>query len=320
MYTRYTISSIGCRGSDRRNPCVVVERGRKMRYLKLKSLAKINLGLDVLGRRENGYHDVRMVMQTIYLYDDVTLRRTEEPGIRIQTNLFYLPVNENNIAYKAAKLLIDEFDIQDGVSITLDKHIPVAAGLAGGSSNAAAVLFGMNKMFALGLSEQELMDRGVKLGADVPYCLMRGTVLAEGIGEELTRLPQMPNCYVLNAKPPISVSTKMVYEKLDSGEIIDHPDIDGILQGLSEQSLEKVAASMGNVLERVTIGEYPVIEEIKNVMKAYGALNAMMSGSGPTVFGLFRDRRMAREAQKAIRDRELAKQVYITNIHNARRK
>ena len=207
--------------------------------------------------------------------------------------MFYLPVNENNIAYKAAKLLIDEFDIQDGVSITLDKHIPVAAGLAGGSSNAAAVLFGMNKMFALGLSEQELMDRGVKLGADVPYCLMRGTVLAEGIGEELTRLPQMPNCY---------------------------PDIDGILQGLSEQSLEKVAASMGNVLERVTIGEYPVIEEIKNVMKAHGALNAMMSGSGPTVFGLFRDRRMAREAQKAIRDRELAKQVYITNIHNARRK
>ena len=269
-----------------------------MRYLKLKSLAKINLGLDVLGRRENGYHDVRMVMQTIYLYDDVTLRRTEEPGIRIQTNLFYLPVNENNIAYKAAKLLIDEFDIQDGVSITLDKHIPVAAGLAGGSSNAAAVLFGMNKMFALGLSEQELMDRGVKLGADVPYCLMRGTVLAEGIGEELTRLPQMPNCYVLIAKPPISVSTKMVYEKLDSGEITDHPDIDGILQGLSEQSLEKVAASMGNVLERVTIGEYPVIEEIKNVMKAHGALNAMMSGSGPTVFGLFRDRRMAREHRK----------------------
>ena len=153
-------------------------------------------------------------MQTIYLYDDVTLRRTEEPGIRIQTNLFYLPVNENNIAYKAAKLLIDEFDIQDGVSITLDKHIPVAAGLAGGSSNAAAVLFGMNKMFALGLSEQELMDRGVKLGADVPYCLMRGTVLAEGIGEELTRLPQMPNCYNMIAeKPPISVSTKMVYEK-----------------------------------------------------------------------------------------------------------
>ena len=139
--------------------------------------------------------------------------------------MFYLPVNENNIAYKAAKLLIDEFDIQDGVSITLDKHIPVAAGLAGGSSNAAAVLFGMNKMFALGLSEQELMDRGVKLGADVPYCLMRGTVLAEGIGEELTRLPQMPNCYVLIAKPPISVSTKMVYEKLDSGEITDHPDI-----------------------------------------------------------------------------------------------
>ena len=290
-----------------------------MRQIELKALAKINLGLDVLGRRENGYHDVRMVMQSIYLYDDVKIERKEEPGIEIETNLFFLPTGEGNIAYKAADLLIREFDIKEGVRITLKKHIPVAAGMAGGSSNAAAVLFGMNRLFGLKLSREELMERGVKLGADVPYCIMRGTVLAEGIGEELTRLPQMPNCYVLIAKPPISVSTKMVYEKLDSGEITDHPDIDGILQGLSEQSLEKVAASMGNVLERVTIGEYPVIEEIKNVMKAHGALNAMMSGSGPTVFGLFRDRRMAREAQKAIRDRELAKQVYMTNIHGARR-
>ena len=146
----------------------------------LKALAKINLGLDVLGRRENGYHDVRMVMQTIYLYDNITIQRTETPGITLESNLYFLPNDEGNIAYKAAKMLMDEFEIRDGVHITLDKHIPVAAGLAGGSSNAAAVLVGMNRMFSLGLSEMDLMERGVKLGADVPYCIMRGTVLAEG--------------------------------------------------------------------------------------------------------------------------------------------
>lgn len=291
-----------------------------MDKLELKALGKINLGLDVLGRRENGYHDVRMVMQTVYLYDQITIKKTKEPGIKLETNLFYLPVNENNLAYRAAKLLMDEFHIEEGVSIYLDKHIPVAAGMAGGSSNAAAVLYGINRMFSLGLSEQELKDRGVTLGADVPYCIMRGTVLAEGIGEVLTPLPPMPRCYVLLAKPPISVSTKLVYEKLDSHEIENHPDIDGILDGLKEQDLKKVASSMGNVLEKVTIEEYPVIEEIKNVMKEEGALNAMMSGSGPTVFGIYDDKVKARKAAAKIKKLQLAKQAYVTNIHNARRK
>jgi len=286
----------------------------------LKALAKINLGLDVLGRRENGYHDVRMVMQTIYLYDNVTLTKKDEAGIQVETNLFYLPVDENNIAHKAAKLLIDEFDIKQGVHIQLEKHIPVAAGMAGGSSNAAAVLVGMNRLFNLGLKQKELMERGVKLGADVPYCVMRGTVLAEGIGEILSPLPPLPKCYVLIAKPNISVSTKMVYEKLDSHEIETHPDIDGILEGLEAQDIRKVAASMGNVLEKVTIEEYPVIEEIKTAMKEAGALNAMMSGSGPTVFGIFEDRKTAREAQDVIRKRNIAKQVYLANVHNIRRK
>jgi len=286
----------------------------------LKALAKINLGLDVLGRRENGYHDVRMVMQTIYLYDNVTIEKTEEAGIQLECNLFYLPVDETNIAYKAAKLLIDEFDIKSGVRIVLDKHIPVAAGLAGGSANAAAVLVGMNRLFSLGLSQEDLMERGVLLGADVPYCVMRGTVLAEGIGEILTPLPPLPKCYVLIAKPSISVSTKTVYEKLDSQEIIEHPDIDGILEGLDKQDIQKVAASMGNVLETVTIGDYPIIEEIKDVMKGEGALNAMMSGSGPTVFGIFDDKAKARLAQERIRKLQIAKQVYIANVHNVRRK
>ena len=285
----------------------------------LKALAKINLGLDVLGRRENGYHDVRMVMQTIYLYDNVTVEKTAEAGIRLECNLFYLPLDENNIAYKAAKLLMDEFDIQKGVRIVLDKHIPVAAGLAGGSANAAAVLVGMNRLFSLGLTQEDLMKRGVSLGADVPYCVMRGTVLAEGIGEILSPLPPLPKCTILIAKPGINVSTKTVYEKLDSQEITEHPDIDGILEGLDKQELHKVADCMGNVLETVTIGDYPVIEEIKDVMKENGALNAMMSGSGPTVFGIFDDRAKAQQAQQKIRELQIAKQVYIANVHNVRR-
>ena len=291
-----------------------------MDRLELKALGKINLGLDVLGRRENGYHDVRMVMQTVYLYDRIIMKKSKTPGIRIETNLYYLPVNENNLAYQAAQMLMDEFHIEEGVSIQLDKHIPVAAGMAGGSSNAAAVLFGMNRMFSLGLSQKELMERGVKLGADVPYCIMRGTVLAEGIGEILTPLSPMPKCYVLIAKPAISVSTKMVYEKLDSHEIEDHPDIDGILAGLKAGDLKKVAGSMGNVLERVTVDAYPVIDQIKKMMIKEGALNAMMSGSGPTVFGIFEEKATARKAADAIRDARLTKQVYVTNIHNARRK
>ena len=291
-----------------------------MDRLELKALGKINLGLDVLGRRENGYHDVRMVMQTVYLYDKIWMEKTKDPQITLETNLYYLPVNESNLAYQAAKLLMDEFDIKEGVDIRLEKHIPVAAGMAGGSSNAAAVLYGMNQMFSLGLSREELMERGVKLGADVPYCIMRGTALAEGIGEELSQLPRIPKCHVLIAKPPISVSTKMVYEKLDALELVEHPDIDGIIEGLNAGDLKKITGCMGNVLEKVTIEEYPVIEQIKDVMKANGALNAMMSGSGPTVFGIYDDKRKARAAAAKIRQADLARQVYVTNMHNARRR
>lgn len=291
-----------------------------MEKMQLKALGKINLGLDVLGRRENGYHDVRMVMQTVYLYDQVILEKKETPGIELETNLFFLPVDENNLAWRAAKMLMDEFRIRDGVKITLNKRIPVAAGMAGGSSNAAAVLYGINRMFRLGLSMEELQERGVRLGADVPYCIMRGTVLAEGIGEELTELPACPKSYVVLAKPSISVSTKTVYEKLDSLSSYAHPDIDGILEGLHRQDIRKVASSMGNVLEYVTIEDYPIIESIKSVMKENGALNAMMSGSGPTVFGLFEERSTAGVAAEKIKEMKLAKQVYVTSIHHARRR
>ena len=290
-----------------------------MDEITLKALAKINLGLDVIRRREDGYHEVSMVMQTIHLYDRLEIAKSHEPGIHIRSNLNFLPVNENNIAYKAAALLMEEFHLEGGMEIQLQKYIPVAAGMAGGSTNAAAVLFGMNRMYDLGLSQKELMDRGVTLGADVPYCIMRGTVLAEGIGEELTTLPAMPKCTILVAKPPISVSTKVVYEALDAKEISEHPDIDGVIEGLEEGSLKKVASAMGNVLEDVTIPMHPVIEEIKQEMKECGALNAMMSGSGPTVFGLFENRTAAREAQRRIREKSLAGQVYVTSIHGVRR-
>ena len=291
-----------------------------MDKMELKALGKINLGLDVLGKRPDGYHDVRMVMQTIYLYDQITITKRKESGIGLSTNLFYLPVNENNLAYRAAKLLMDEFEIRSGVDIFLEKHIPVAAGMAGGSSNAAAVLYGINRMFDLGLSMEELMKRGVSLGADVPYCIMRGTVLAEGIGEILTPLPPMPRCQIVVAKPPVSVSTKMVYEKIDSRRIVEHPDIDGIIEGLKEGDVTKIASCMGNVLEQVTVEEYPVIDKIKKLMNEDGAKGAMMSGSGPTVFGIFTEKSLAKKAALKIREAGLAKQVYVTNVHNARRK
>ena len=287
--------------------------------ISLKALAKINLGLDVVRRREDGYHEVRMIMQTIHLYDRLDIKRTKESGIQIQTNLSFLPVNENNLIYKAAKLLMDEFSITDGVSVKLDKRIPVAAGMAGGSTDAAAMLFGMNRLFSLGLTKRQLMERGVQIGADVPYCIMRGTALAEGIGEELSQLPPMVKCPVLIAKPSISVSTKFVYQNLKLDDATIHPDIDRLIDDIRAKNLYDIAAHMGNVLETVTIPNYPVIDEIKKHMLSHGAVGAMMSGSGPTVFGLFDDEATAKKAYKAMRNSHLARQVYLTSVYNNRK-
>lgn len=287
--------------------------------ISLKALAKINLGLDVVRRREDGYHEVRMIMQTIHLYDRLDIKRTKESGIQIQTNLSFLPVNENNLIYKAAKLLMDEFSITDGVSVKLDKRIPVAAGMAGGSTDAAAMLFGMNRLFSLGLTKRQLMERGVQIGADVPYCIMRGTALAEGIGEELSPLAPMVKCPVLIAKPSISVSTKFVYQNLKLDDTTVHPDIDLLIADIRAKNLYDIAAHMGNVLETVTIPNYPVIDEIKKHMLSHGAVGAMMSGSGPTVFGLFDDEDIAKKAYKAMRSSHLARQVYLTSVYNNRK-
>ena len=287
--------------------------------ISLKALAKINLGLDVVRRREDGYHEVRMIMQTIQLYDRLDIKRTQEPGIQIQTNLSFLPVNENNLIYKAAKLLMDEFSITDGVSVKLDKRIPVAAGMAGGSTDAAAMLIGVNRLFSLGLTKKQLMERGVQIGADVPYCIMRGTALAEGIGEALSPLPPMVKCPVLIAKPSISVSTKFVYQNLKLDDTTIHPDIDRLIDDIKAKNLHDIAAHMGNVLETVTIPNYPVIDEIKKHMLSNGAVGAMMSGSGPTVFGLFDNEDTAKKAYKAMRSSHLARQVYLTSVYNNRK-
>lgn len=283
-----------------------------MESIRLKARAKINLGLDVLGKRENGYHDVRMVMQTIGIYDRLIMTKIPEDEIRIISNLSFLPVNENNLIYKAIKMLKDEYHFQGGVEVNLNKFIPVAAGMAGGSTDAASAMFGVNRLYRLGLSTKKMMDLGVNLGADVPYCVMRGTALAEGIGEKLTKLPAVPHMWLLVAKPPINVSTRIVYESLDMNGVTEHPDIDGIIQAVKDQDVNAIVAKMGNVLENVTIPLYPVIDMIKQDMLSHGAINAMMSGSGPTVFGIFPDEQTALQCQAFLKDKGDARQVYIT--------
>lgn len=284
--------------------------------MRLRALAKINLGLDVLRKREDGYHELRMIMQTINMYDQLDIEISKTPGIKITTNLPFIPVNESNLVYKAAKLLMDEFQVEQGITVDLQKFIPVAAGMAGGSSDAATTMIGVNRLFGLGLSVKELMERGVKIGADVPYCLLRGTALAEGIGDKLRALPACPDCYVLIGKPAISVSTKFVYENLHANELEYHPEIDKMLDAIQWHNLNKIADCMGNVLETVTIPHYPVIQKIKDHMKEHGALNAMMSGSGPTVFGLFDDKATAENACEVLRESRLARTVFLTTVFN----
>lgn len=282
--------------------------------MRLRAFAKINLGLDILRKREDGYHEVRMIMQTIQMYDVLEMKKVKKPGISLSVNYPYIPSDERNLVYKAAKLLMDEFQVKEGVDICLEKFIPVAAGMAGGSSDAAAAMVGINQLFKLGLSERELMDRAVNIGADVPYCIMRGTALAEGIGEKLTRIAQIPDCFVLIGKPGISVSTKMAYESLQLDKISSHPDIDGMIRDIENGDLLTMTEKMGNVFEPGIIEKYPVIGEIKDLMEDNGALKAMMSGSGPTVFGIFDDREKMEAAAAVLRESGLAKTVFATEV------
>ncbi len=277
----------------------------------LKSYGKINLGLDVLRRREDGYHEVRMIMQTVGLYDVLTMKKRKDDKIEMTCNLSFLPTDERNLVYKAVKLIKDKYHIKDGVEINLSKRIPVAAGMAGGSSNCAAALKGMNQLFDLGLSIDELCEIGVTLGADVPYCIWGGTALSEGIGEKLSRVDAMPDCYILIAKPGISVSTAFVYQNLNLPALAKHPDIDGMLECLKEKDLTGICDRLENVLETVTIKEYPIIEKVKKHLMDQGAKGALMSGSGPTIFAIFEDKKTADDAMESLRSIEDIKQAYV---------
>lgn len=289
-----------------------------MESIKLEAYAKVNLGLDVVRRLENGYHEVRMVMQTVGIHDTLRLEKTKE-SIALFTDSSEAPGDENNLAYKAARIMKERYGIAEGVVIHLQKRIPVAAGMAGGSTDAAAVLKGMNTLFSLGLSEQELCDVGVRLGADVPYCIIGGTALAEGIGDKLTVLPDVPDCCVLAAKPPVSVSTKYVYENVRLSEIERHPDIDGMVGAVREHSLAGIISRMENVLEYVTEKEYPVITKIKKFMEENGADKALMSGSGPTVFGIYGSREKAEKAAEKLSRTEPEAQIFVTAFQRKER-
>ena len=276
----------------------------------LQAYAKINLSLDVVGRLENGYHLVRMIMQTIGICDELSFERTDGE-IRITANDGDLPLGEDNLIYRAAVMIRDRFHT-GGVSVHLEKRIPVAAGMAGGSTDAACTLKAMNQLYDLRLSEEELRELGVKLGADVPYCIMGGTALSEGIGEVLTPIAPMSDCFLLVAKPEINVSTKYVYEQLDSHEIPLHPDVDGMRRAIEDKNVRKMAKLLGNVLQTVTIERYPIVEELKQVMLEQGALGSLMSGSGPSTFGIFDDEEKAKAAAERIKALGLAKQVFVT--------
>uniref|UniRef100_UPI0040573C32 4-(cytidine 5'-diphospho)-2-C-methyl-D-erythritol kinase n=1 Tax=Acetatifactor sp. TaxID=1872090 RepID=UPI0040573C32 len=284
-----------------------------MNEYQMKAYAKINLGLDVIGILENGYHEVKMVMQTVGIYDELSFEKAET-GITVTTDSGELPTDENNLIYKAAKLMFETYGIREGIRIHLQKNIPIAAGMAGGSTDAAATMKGINRLFDLNIGLRELMELGVQIGADVPYCILGGTALAEGIGEKLRPLPPAPECFLLVAKPDINVSTKYVYEHLDAEGVDEHPDIDGMVQAIEEGSLQGILNRMGNVLENVTVKAHPIIDTIKERMRELGAVGSMMSGSGPTVFGIFLEETKVHEAYEKIKEEQLAKQIFVTEF------
>ena len=288
-----------------------------MQEIRLKARAKINLTLDVTGKQQNGYHTVRMIMQTVTLYDSIYIKKIDKPVIRVKSNLDWLPTDERNLAYKGAELLRNKFNIQQGIFIQLDKKIPVAAGLAGGSADCAAVMVGVNKLFGIGLSKKRLMELSLQLGADIPYCILQGTALAEGIGEKLTPIKTgCPFCYVLLVKPNINISTASVYQSLELDKITQHPNTEKMLFQMQQKNITEMGKLLCNVLETVTIAKHNEIALLKQKMMTLGASGALMSGSGSAVFGLFLDKQKAIEAEKIIKKEFILRDVCVTEIWN----
>lgn len=288
-----------------------------MDKIELKAYGKINIGLDVIRKREDGYHDLDMIMQTVGVYDDVIISRedgTQTYEIEVSTDADVLPNDKGNLAFMAAKVLMEAYDIKAKVKIHINKRIPIAGGMAGGSADCAAVLRGVNQLFQLGLTDEQLQEYGVKLGVDVPYCIVGGTKRAQGIGEILTDLPTPPKCYVIIAKPDAFVSTKFVYSHIRPAQIENHPDIDGIIESIKAGDLYGMCEKIANVMEDVTIPEYPIIQKVKDILKSNGAVNALMSGSGPTVFGIYDDEEKAKQSMDALSGKEFVSQLYLTKF------
>lgn len=285
-----------------------------MDYVNIYANAKINLALDVIGERDDGYHELCTIMQTVALRDKLTIRKLYTNRIKLNSNVKWLPNDERNLAFGAAKALIDMFDIDYGVLIEIDKKIPICAGLGGGSANAAAALLGVRKLFNLPISINELMEIGLSLGADVPFCIMKGTALAEGIGEDLTPITPCPDVHIVIAKPPVSVSTKEVFRQFKQENVSKRPDINKMIKDIENGNIKSLAAGLVNVLESVTAKEFVVIERIKRIMLLNGSLGAVMSGSGPTVFGMFEDKHTAQKAMSQIRADLNVKEIFLTNI------
>ncbi|MBQ9766938.1 MAG: 4-(cytidine 5'-diphospho)-2-C-methyl-D-erythritol kinase [Lachnospiraceae bacterium] len=280
--------------------------------------AKINLSLDILGTRPDGYHEVQMLMQSLTLHDTITLTATEEKGIVMTCSDTTLPVDEHNLAYRAAVLFCETYDIPCGIKLHLEKKIPVAAGLAGGSSDAAAVLRGLNEMFDFPATKEELAALGLRLGADVPYCLMLGTALSEGIGEKLTALPAAPSCYCLLVKPEAGASTKQIYTDYDALAAttdIAHPDTEGLLSALSAGDFAGITSRLCNVLEPVTLRLVPEIATVKETLRELNADGVLMSGSGPTVFALFSDKEKAQRAEAHFKQTSYAPRTFLTEFY-----
>lgn len=282
-----------------------------MRVLE-KAPAKINLSLDVLHKRPDGYHEVKMVMTMVDLADRLEMQELDRDTIIISSQAGYIPLDEKNLAFQAAKLIKDRYQVKQGVYLHLDKKIPVAAGLAGGSSDAAATLKGLNRLWRLGISQEEMMKLGEELGSDVPFCVSGGTALAEGRGEKLTPIEPPPQCWVVLAKPPINVSTADVYGRLKAAEIRRHPDTGAVLSALATKNFEALCASLGNVLEEVTLAYYPEVSQLKDCMLKLGAEGVLMSGSGPTVFGLVAKELKAERIYNGLRG--FCKDVYAVRL------
>lgn len=284
-----------------------------METINIKAYAKVNLSLDILGKRDNGYHEVEMIMQQITLYDQIMIEKKAK-GITIHTDCYYVPNDERNIAYKIAKDVFDRFDIQSGIHIEIKKNIPVAAGLAGGSADAAAVIQGINQLFDLKMTTMDMMKIATKHGADIPFCIKGGAAVARGIGEELETIPSLKQVWMVLVKPPIGVSTQSVYKALAIDQIKRHPETALLIQAMHHNDYRLIAKDMYNVLEEVTVKKHKVIKDIESKMREYGAIGAMMSGSGPTVFGIFKNYKKAEDAYKNLKKKN--KEVFLVQTYD----